>query len=372
MVRRVLINATSIGSRHDGISVYGVELIKGLARVPTDLRLEVVLSRAARSRLPDLACPPNMTLRWVGDALAPEHGTRGHALRAGYAQLLAARAQDAVVFATSQLEASLAGGPRAVTVHDVTPLLFKEHHPRQYHFYRRVLGPALRASSLAVVPSRATRDALLRHYHLPAERVRVIPHGPPVPHRRVVDGPNGHRPFVLCIARANPVKNVAAVLQAFLAIDGDFGGDLVVAGDGAGGLGPYASAAATPRVRFLQDVSEAEKVSLLDHATVLVDASLDEGFGFPPLEAMARGCPVLAARAGSLPEVCADAALYFDPRDSEDLTRVLRRVLGDASLRACLSLRGLLRAPDFSWESSARAHLDVFEELAAGAGRGRP
>jgi glycosyltransferase involved in cell wall biosynthesis len=168
------------------------------------------------------------------------------------------------------------------------------------------------------------------------------------------------------------VKNVAALLRAFLAIDGDFGGDLVIAGDGEGGLGSGTTAGATPRVRFLHDVSEAEKLSLLDHATVLVDASLDEGFGFPPLEAMARGCPVLAARAGSLPEVCADAALYFDPRDPGDLTRVLRRVLGDASLRASLAWRGLVRAPDFSWESSARAHVDVFEELAARAGRGRP
>lgn len=369
MVRCVLINATSIGSQPDGISVYGVELIRGLARVSTDLQFEVVLSRAGRSRLLDLARPPNMTLRWVGGALAPEHGTRGHLLRAAYANLLAARSADVLVFATSQLEASLTGGLRAVTVHDVTPLLFKEHHPRQYHFYRRVLGPALRASAMSIAPSRATREALLRHYQLPADRVRVILHGSPVPHRPALPATNGHRPFVLCIARGNPVKNVAAVLRAFSTIGGEFEGDLVIAGDGEGVLG--VAPQATSRVRFLKDVSETEKLSLLDQATVLVDASLDEGFGFPPLEAMARGCPVLAARAGSLPEVCADAALYFDPRDPGDLARVLRRALGDACLRGSLAQRGRQRAPDFSWESSVRAHVDLFEELLERAGRGK-
>jgi glycosyltransferase involved in cell wall biosynthesis len=360
-----------VGSQPDGISIYGVELIRGLARVPTDLRFEVVLNRGARGRLADLTPPPNMVLRWVGGAVSPEHGTRGHLLRAAYANLLAARSRDAVVFATSQIEASLAGGPRAVTVHDVTPLVFKEHHPRQYHFYRRLLGPALRASSLVIAPSVATRAALLRHYGLPGEHVRVVPHGPPVPLRHAPPPANGHRPYVLCIARANPVKNVAGVLSAFRAIEGEFGADLVVAGDGAGAAGVPATNA-SPRVRFLKDVPDAEKLVLLDRATVLVDASLDEGFGFPALEAMARGCPVLAARAGSLPEVCADAALYFDPRDPGDLARTLRRALGDARLRATLAERGLRRAPEFSWASSARAHVDVFEELLDRRGRGTP
>lgn len=366
MTRRILINATSVGSQPDGISVYGVELIQALARIATDLRFDVVLNHDARGRFSTLAAPPNMVLRWTRGPVSPDHGTRGHLLRAVYANLLAARSRDAALFATSQLEASLAGGPRAVTVHDLTPLHFKEHHPRQYHFYRRILGPALRASSLVIVPSEATRVALRRHYGLSDERVRVVPHGPPVPLRKSLPPMNGHRPYVLCIARANPVKNVAGVLAAFRAIEGEFAGDLVVAGDGGAAFSP------SPRVRFLKDVPEAEKVALLDRATVLVDASFDEGFGFPPLEAMARGCPVLAARAGSLPEVCSDAALYFDPREPADLARALRRVLGDARLRETLAERGLQRAPGFSWASSARAHVDVFEELLAVGRRGGP
>lgn len=364
MAGRVVINATSVGRHPDGISVYGVELIRALARASTGLRFEVVLNDDARGRLADLSPPPNMELRYASARLSPEHGTHGHLLRTVYANLLALRSRPAVVFAISQIEASLAGGPRAVTVHDVTPLLFKEHHPRQYHFYRWALGPALRATSLVVAPSEATRKALLRHYGLAEDRVRVVPHGPPVPVRTAPPPRNGQRPYVLCIARANPVKNVKGLLAAFHAIEGDCGADLVVAG-GANGV-----AAASPRVRFLKNVPDSEKLLLLDEASVLVDASFDEGFGFPALEAMARGCPVLAARAGSLPEVCADAALYFDPRDPANLARVLRRALDDDRLRATLAERGLSRAPGFSWALSARAHLDVFEELLSG-GRAR-
>jgi glycosyltransferase involved in cell wall biosynthesis len=92
---------------------------------------------------------------------------------------------------------------------------------------------------------------------------------------------------------------------------------------------------------------------------------LYEGFGLPPLEAMAAGCPAIVSRAASLPEVCGDAALYFDPLDSGSLAEAIQRLLHQPELRATLRCRGLERARQFTWERSAAAVLTVLERLLA-------
>ena len=103
---------------------------------------------------------------------------------------------------------------------------------------------------------------------------------------------------------------------------------------------------------------------------MLILPSFYEGFGFPPLEAMASGCPVVVSRAGSLPEVCGEAALYVDPGDPRGMAEAMMAVLTDAPLRQRLIGRGRERAAQFRWRESALRHLQVFEEvLAARSGR---
>jgi glycosyltransferase involved in cell wall biosynthesis len=112
-------------------------------------------------------------------------------------------------------------------------------------------------------------------------------------------------------------------------------------------------------------VTDAEKLDLLDRASVLVCPSLYEGFGFPPLEAMARGCPVVISSTGSLPEVGGDAARYVDPLDAPGMAAAIHEVLTDSSLRDRMIDRGYRRARTFSWEASARQHVSLFEEVLA-------
>jgi glycosyltransferase involved in cell wall biosynthesis len=160
------------------------------------------------------------------------------------------------------------------------------------------------------------------------------------------------------------VKNLETLLRAFIRVQDRVPARLVLAGVGveASRWSALPLAPLNGRVRFLPHLSEEDKVRLIDEAAVLVDASMDEGFGFPALEAMSRGCPVLAAHTGALPEVCGDAAEYFDPRDVDSLAAALTRVVPDAARRAEMSARGRERAQGFSWERAARAHLEVFEE----------
>jgi glycosyltransferase involved in cell wall biosynthesis len=116
-------------------------------------------------------------------------------------------------------------------------------------------------------------------------------------------------------------------------------------------------------VIFLGYASDAELTRLYTHAKLLIFASLYEGFGIPPLEAMACGCPCLVSNTSSLPEVCGDAALYCDPYDVGDIAAKMKSLLDDNDLRSQLVARGKERVREFSWDESARALLDTIKSV---------
>jgi glycosyltransferase involved in cell wall biosynthesis len=113
-----------------------------------------------------------------------------------------------------------------------------------------------------------------------------------------------------------------------------------------------------PGVTRVGEVADAQLKALYAHALALVFPSLYEGFGLPPLEAMACGCAVAASRAASLPEVCGEAALYFDPLDVDDMVATLQRLCGDGALRAALRKAGTQHVAAYTWAASAAALLD--------------
>ena len=117
------------------------------------------------------------------------------------------------------------------------------------------------------------------------------------------------------------------------------------------------------RVVFLDYVPEKDLPHLYSEAAAFVFPSLYEGFGLPPLEAMACGCPVIVSNAASLPEVCGDAAYYVDPYDVESIAEGIYKVLMNEILRQDLIAKGLERVKLFSWEKAAKEHLKVFEEV---------
>ena len=367
MERTVVVNATSIASRADGIGAYGVHLLKALAQVDGDIRFHVFLNARARARFEGMVFPDRMRVEYVSGSMSPDHGTQGHLRRWVYANALALRHPGSVLFALSQIEAPLWGRPGIVTVHDVIPLLFGQDHPRQYHYYRRVLGPALGRAAAVITPSETTKRLLASIYGLRDEKIHVIAHGPTVPPRNGRPVAGLGRPYVLCLAHASPTKNLGALVRAFALVQEHIGEDLVIAGtdvDGAG-LAALLRRLAVPasRVQVRPNVTDREKIELLDGASLFVYPSLYEGFGLPPLEAMARGCPVVTANAGSLPEVCADAPVYVDPRDVSDIARALQAVLRDPERRRRLVQRGLARVRAFSWESSVRRHVELFHRI---------
>lgn len=160
------------------------------------------------------------------------------------------------------------------------------------------------------------------------------------------------RAFVLAVGSANPTKNLARLMTAWQRLQ-PAAMLLVLAGGANAQVFAGTEVALPAGVLRTGPLGDAQLAALYRQAIGLVYPSLYEGFGLPPLEAMANGCPVAAARAASLPEVCGDAAIYFDPQDPGDIAAALQRLMHEPALRATLRTAGLARAATFRWTDAA-------------------
>jgi len=243
--------------------------------------------------------------------------------------------------------------PAAVTVHDLQHELYPQFFSPAELAYRRVLyRQAVTSSRIVVAISEHARETLLRTYGIDPDRVVAIPLG--IDHERLTPGDEPRQPFLLYPANPWRHKNHARLYEALALVRRDRPElRLVLTGTG--------HAAELPDgVESRGRVPFDELVALYRTASALVFPSLYEGFGLPPLEAMACGCPVATSAAASLPEVCGDAAEYFDPLSPADMARAITAVLDDP---ARYVERGIARARLFTWEACARAHEDVYRRL---------
>lgn len=245
--------------------------------------------------------------------------------------------------------------PAAVTVHDLQHELYPQFFTRAELAYRRVLyKQAVTSSRIVIAISQHARETLLQTYGIDPDRVVAIPLG--IDHRRLTPGeePQPRQPFLLYPANPWRHKNHPRLYEALALVRRERPElRLVLTGTGhASGL--------PDGVESRGRVSFDELVALYRTASALVFPSLYEGFGLPPLEAMACGCPVAVSSATSLPEVCGDAAEYFDPLSPADMARAIAAVLDEP---ARYSERGIARARMFTWEATARAHEDVYRRL---------
>jgi glycosyltransferase involved in cell wall biosynthesis len=267
--------------------------------------------------------------------------------------------------------------PLVVTVHDVAflrePAAFTR---RGLQFHRRGLTLAHREAAAIVTASRFARDELVR-VGFARDRIHLAPHGvelrSPEPDEQIdatIAELHLDRPFVLAVGTVEPRKGLDVLARAFsrardhvaglqLAIVGPKGWLNVPDLDGSG-------------IHRLGTVREATLDALYRRALMCAVPSRYEGFGLPALEAMARGCPVVASNATSLPEVVGDAGTLVPVGDVEALARAIIEVAGDADLRAEMSQRGRERAAGFTWRGSAVAHAAAYAAAAAGRDRRAP
>ena len=275
----------------------------------------------------------------------------------------------------------LLGLPYLVTVHDL--IRHSDAHGRTVHIHpparrdRRLLARDRRGIEQAtglIAVSRHTAGALQRDFGIPEDRIAVVYQG--IDHGRF--RPVASRPFadpyLLFVGSEHPRKNLGGLLEAFAALKCDprFAClRLVKIGAAGGPEAPYRQRTlqAIARLGLQREVllpgrvDDEELASWYAHAACLVLPSRAEGFGLPPLEAMACGCPVVVANAGALPEISGPAALLVDPDDVGDLVRALRNVLERAELRQLLRERGLAHAARFTWTEAAEQTLAAYRRF---------
>jgi glycosyltransferase involved in cell wall biosynthesis len=262
-----------------------------------------------------------------------------------------------------------------LTVHDFSFLHYPEHFvPKLVQYLNQVVPRSVNRADLVLADSEATRADLITHLGTPPDKVKVL-YGGVDPRFRPEPEPGenerlrarygiGDRPYVLSVGTLQPRKNYARLIQAFAQL-ADL--HLLIAG-GRGWL--YQDILAEvekhgDRVRILGFVDDADLPALYRNAVLFAFPSLYEGFGFPVLEAMACGVPVVTSSVSSLPEVAGDAALLVDPLDVDGLAEAMARALEDADLRQAMVARGLVQAAWFTWERAARQLLAAFDGVCA-------
>ena len=363
---RVGIDGRAFTSPAAGVRRYAANLAAALVALDEPLEL-VALGGADTSAIP----------RGVGHVAEPAHPPTnlGWAL-VGLPRAAAAARVD-VIHAPAYTAPFWATAPVVLTIHDVSYARHPEWYPYRRDLVRRAFyRRSARSATRILTDSAFSADEIVAAYAVPRDRITVAPLGvddgfAPGEEGLSLDLPAGvTEPFLLHVGDLHERRNLAVVVDALLSVRQHFGAapalSLVLAGVDRGigeGLCAIAAEADAPdAVVLLGPVSEQRLRALYRGATALVYPSLYEGFGLPPLEAMASGTPVIASNCASIPEVVGDAGLLLEPTNVQAWTDAILKVLQDEALRRRLRASGVQRAATFTWERTARITLDVYRQ----------
>jgi alpha-1,3-rhamnosyl/mannosyltransferase len=255
--------------------------------------------------------------------------------------------------------------PLVITIHDVIPARYRFRGLRA-PIYRLIMGMVGRMASVVLTPTVASRSRLARHLRIPQRKIRVTPLAadpqfrPPSAQsiERVTRAHGLPARYVLHVGAPEIHKNLPRLLAAWSTGSGSTGlPALALAGnDGA--------VASDGSIRSIGRVADDELPALYGGASLFVFPSLEEGFGMPPLEAMACGTAVACAREPALSEVLGDAAAWFDPESTASIAKTIAGVLANPAKLRELSARGLRQAARFTWSATAEATRDAYADAA--------
>jgi glycosyltransferase involved in cell wall biosynthesis len=260
-----------------------------------------------------------------------------------------------------------------ITIHDLLSLRYNNISRHQRFYFKYLLPFLVSRSRLVITVSESTRQDVIHYLKCNPEKVKVVYNGYDdtkyfrQPAQDHIFKKYGIRNYFLAVGPTYPHKNFETLLNAYSSLPPDIKKTypLLIAG----GMKNYLdhlknftdSNGLSPYVYFTGYVEADLMPSLYREAFALIFPSLYEGFGFPLLEAMACGCPVLCSSTSSMPEVCGEAALYFDPLKVSSLSEAMQSLIADAYVRASLMEKGLVQAKKFSWQKTAMEFKSIID-----------
>jgi glycosyltransferase involved in cell wall biosynthesis len=341
----IALDATySLGRDLSGVGVYSREILYGLAR--------------AHPEASYLFCyRPHRFLRSFADPLPPNTSRR---------LLRENRAPSTDLFHGLNQRLGSARHRRAVsTFHDLFVISGDYSTSEFRERFTAQARAAAERSDLIITVSRFTAGQVEQLLNVEPSRIRVIHHGAHPAPPALTARPAGRESMILSVGAIQRRKNTARLVEAFEQLDP--GWKLVLAGssgfDSHEALQRIERSPRKQDIQVLGYVPNSQLEELYRRATVFAFPSLDEGFGMPVLDAMARGVPVLTSNVSAMPEVAGGAGLLVDPRDTASIAEGLRRLTADTALREQLIGAGLVRVQEFSWEKSVEATWNVYGEL---------
>jgi len=355
LLNNLLVNLSCLTNQPTGITTYANNLLPYLLLINPMLLISKLLA--------------NNKCYIIPSDLTPDHGTKGHFRRLVWTQLQLPKIYHqlhAKLLFSPLPEAPLYSNCRFVVMaHDLIPLRFPKRFSPLTPYHRYYVPQVLKQAQHVICNSQATADDIINFYQIPVSKITPIPLAHDRTHFRYLNLPT--RNYFLYIGRQDPYKNLQRLITAFAALpNSDY--ELWLAGPTDKRYTPLLQAQVeelgiTHRVKFLNYVDYNELPTIINGAIALVFPSLWEGFGFPALEAMACGTPVITSNLSSLPEVAGDAAILINPYNTAEITNAMQQLATDAELRAQLSIKGIARANQFSWEKTGQATVEVLSRF---------
>ena len=355
MSNSLLINLSFLIPEATGISIYANQILPALK--PLNPKLLVSQEK------PNYACFP------IPNNMTPDQGTQGHLRRLVWTQFKLPKIyhqfKGNLIFSPIP-EAPLYSGCRSIVMaHDLIPLRFPRRGSRLTAYFKYYIPQVLSQAEHIVCNSLATAQDLIQFFKLPEQKITPIPLAYDLQRFQFLDLPT--RDYFLYIGRHDSHKNLSRLITAFSNLKNRSDYELWLAGPTDQTYTPELKQQVqhlglTEQVKFLNYVPADEFIQVINQAIALVFPSLWEGFGFPVLEAMACGTPVITSNLSSLPEVGGNAAFYVNPYQVQEITEAMETLANSSELRSQFRQLGLEQIKQFSWEKTGKHTAKIIQE----------
>jgi len=340
----MIINATHIGERLDGIGRFSLKIAKFFLNTHRVIINENAQIHFSKDELKKLII--------VSKKISPDYGFKAHLLRLMYTNKLKGN-----IFNLSQLEISLWNKNQIIVVHDIIPLLFPEYHKKQYHFFKYILPYVLKNKTKKIITvSNHTKELLVQYFKINPFKISVIYNGVDIDFNnfKVYNKEN----IIFFVGRNSPTKNIDRIIKSFLVLkeDSRFKDYKLIMG----GINKYKIS--HKDIFFKGYLSEEELKLFYKKAKVFLFPTLYEGFGLPVIEAMRAKTACIVSNVGSLKEIAKRGALFVNPYEINDIVEKIKKILLDDNFRSKLEQEAYENSLRFNWSDALKKYEEIINE----------